>query len=52
MLLLEKGVYPYEYMNSWGKFYETLLPKKKDFQIKSNLEHINYVDYMLIMLIM
>ena len=52
MLLLKKGVYPFEHMNSWEKFYETLLPKKKDFQIKLNLEHISYANYMLIMLIM
>ena len=28
ILLLRKGVYPYEYMNEWGKFNETSLPKK------------------------
>ena len=27
-LLTEKGVYPYDYMNSWEKFDETKLPKK------------------------
>ena len=28
-LLLRKGVYPYEYMDSWEKFDETTLPPKK-----------------------
>ena len=27
-LLTDKGVYPYDYMNSWDKFDETKLPKK------------------------
>ena len=31
ILLLRKGVYPYEYMDSWKRFEETLLPDKKDF---------------------
>ena len=30
-LLLGKGVYPYEYMDSWEKFDETSLPPKEDF---------------------
>ena len=29
ILLLRKGVYPYEYMDDWKKFNETLLPEKK-----------------------
>ena len=28
VLLLRKDVYPYEYMNSWERFNETLPPKK------------------------
>ena len=28
ILLLRKGVYPYEYMDDWEKFNETLLPEK------------------------
>ena len=30
-LLLRKGIYPYEYMDSWKKFNETELPPKKSF---------------------
>ena len=29
VLLLRKGIYPYEYMDSWKKFSETSLPSKK-----------------------
>ena len=31
ILLLRKGVYPYEYMDSWERFNETSLPDKKNF---------------------
>ena len=31
ILLLKKWVYPYEYMDSWERFDETLLLKRKDF---------------------
>ena len=31
ILLLRKGVFPYEYMDSCEKFNETSLPSKKDF---------------------
>ena len=39
--LLRKGVYPYEYMDSWEKFDETELPPKKDFYSNLNLEDIS-----------
>ena len=31
VLLLRKGVYPYEYMDTWERFDETSLPDKKSF---------------------
>ena len=31
ILLLRKGVHPYEYMDSWEKFDEPSLPNKKRF---------------------
>ena len=32
----KKGVFPYEYMDDWEKFNETMLPEKEDFY--SNLK--------------
>ena len=46
ILLLRKGVYPYEYMNDWEKFNETLLPEKEDFYSHLNMEDITDEDYM------
>ena len=40
ILLLRKGVYPYEYMDSWRQFDETSLLDKKEFYSKLNLEDI------------
>ena len=31
ILLIRKGVYPYEYIDSWERFDEKLLPKKENF---------------------
>ena len=45
-MLLRKGVYPYEYMDSWERFNETLLPPKKAFYSKLNLEDISDKDYL------
>ena len=45
VLLVRKGVYPYEYMDSWEKFNETLLPSKKDFYSNLNMEDIDDIDY-------
>ena len=45
VLLLRKGVYPYEYMDSWERFNETSLPSKKDFYSELNLEDISDKDY-------
>ena len=44
ILLLRKGVYPYEYMDSWKKFNETL-PSKEDFYSHLNMEDIEDIDY-------
>ena len=41
---MQKGVYPYEYMDDWEKFNETLLPEKEDFYSHLNMEDIN-ADY-------
>ena len=45
ILLLRKGVYPYEYMDSWEKFNETSLPSKEDFYSHLNMENIDDIDY-------
>ena len=43
-LLLRKGVYPYEYMDSWKRFKETELPSKDKFYSTLNLEDISADD--------
>ena len=40
-----KGIYPYEYMDSWKKFEETKLPPKKAFYSKLNMKSISDQDY-------
>ena len=45
MLLLRKGVYPYEYMDDWDKFNEEKLPNKRDFYSSLNMEDISEIDY-------
>ena len=37
ILLLRKGVYPYEYMDEWEKFNETSLLEKEYFYSKLNM---------------
>ena len=44
-LLLRKGVYPYEYMDSWKRFDDTSLPDKRAFYSELNLEEITDKDY-------
>ena len=44
-MLLRKGVYPYEFMDSWEKFNETSFPSKKDFYSELTLEDITDKDY-------
>ena len=43
--MLRKGVYPYEYVDSRKRFYETLLPDKEGFYSKLNMEDITDADY-------
>ena len=45
ILLLRKGVYPYEDMGNWEKFEETTIPPKEDFHSELNLEDISDADY-------
>ena len=44
MLLLRKGVHPYEYIDNWEKFNEKSLPSKKDFYSNLNMEDIDDTD--------
>ena len=45
IMLLRKGVYPYEYMDTWEKFDETSLPDKKSFYSSLTRENISDIDY-------
>ena len=45
ILLLRKGLYPYECMDSWERFNETSLPSKEDFYIYLNMKNIDDIDY-------
>ena len=47
ILLLRKGVYPYEYMDNWERFDETSLPDKESFYSSLNMENIDDIDYRL-----
>jgi len=40
-----KGVYPYEYVDSWEKFEETKLPPKEAFYSKLNMKGVSDKDY-------
>ena len=44
ILLLRKGVYPYEYMDNWERFNETSLPDKESFYRNLNMENIDDID--------
>ena len=44
-ILLRKGVYPYEYADTWEKFSEISLPRKEDFYRNLNMEDISDIDY-------
>ena len=45
ILLLRKGVYPYECMDNWEKFNETSLPNKESFYSNLNMKNIDDIDY-------
>ncbi|GFT83707.1 uncharacterized protein TNCV_2826231 [Trichonephila clavipes] len=44
-LVTRKGVYPYDYMDSWEKYEETRLPNKTEFYSKLNETDISDQDY-------
>ena len=44
-LLTRKGVYPYEYMDSWEKMKETKLPSKEDYYSQLTGKNISEKDY-------
>ena len=43
ILLIRKGIYSYEYMNSCKKFDETFLPDKENFYSSLNMDEITQV---------
>ena len=45
ILLLQKCVYPFEYINDWEKFSKTSLPEKEDFYSHLNMENITDAEY-------
>ena len=44
-LMLREDVYWYEYMDSWKRFDETLLPEKEDSYSNLNMEDITDAEY-------
>ena len=44
-ILLQKGVYPYEYMDGWDRFSEKALPEKDSFYSSLTMEDISKTDY-------
>ena len=45
ILLLRKGVYPNEYMDTWERYDETSLPNKEDFYSCLKMKDITDIDY-------
>ena len=45
LILLRKGVYPYEYMDGWDRFNEKVLPDKDSFYSNLTMEDISKTDY-------
>ena len=44
-LLIRKGIYPYEYMDSWDRFKETSLPSINCFYSNLNMSGVSDTDY-------
>ena len=44
-LLIRKGIYPYEYMDSWDRFEETNLPPKDSFYSALSMSGVSETDY-------
>ena len=44
-LLIRKGIYPYEYMDSWDRFEETKLPPKDSFHSALSMSGVSETDY-------
>ena len=44
-LLTRKGIYPYEYMDSWDRFKETKLPPIESFYSSLNMSGVSESDY-------
>ena len=44
-LLIRKGIYPYEYMDSWDRFKETSLPSINRFYSNLNMSGVSDTDY-------
>ena len=44
-LLIRKGIYPYEYMDSWDKFNETKLPRKEKFYSNLYMSGVGDIEY-------
>ena len=44
-MFLRKGIYPYEYIDSWERFDETSLPDEEAFYSSLNMEDITSIDY-------
>ena len=45
ILLLKKGIYPYEYIDTWERFDKISLPDKEAFYSSLSMEGITSVDY-------
>ena len=45
IMLLRKGVYPYEYIDGWDIFNEKIIPRKESFYSNLTLENIIKTDY-------